>query len=494
MSKVNGIELVRADLLRQEALIGGEWCPAASGKTLEVLDPADDSQIGTCPDMGKTETRRAIEAANKAWPAWRALTGKQRGATLRRWHDLVSENSEDLAKILTLEQGKPLAESRGEIQYALSFIDWFADEAKRTYGDVIPPPQSDKRIFAIKQPVGVCAAITAWNFPSALVTRKAAPALAAGCPVVLKPAEKTPFSALALGVLAEEAGVPAGVLNVVTGMPREIGAELTENKLVRKITFTGSTRVGRLLMSQSASTIKKLSLELGGNAPFIVFDDAQIDAAGDSLIASKFRASGQTCVCANRVMVSERVHDDFVQAVAHRMKTLRVGGGFEDGVNQGPLVNQTAITKVDGLVKDAIAKGATLILGGERHSKGPNFYAPTLLTGVTAEMNIAHEEIFGPVVAISRFHSDEEAIQLANSTNAGLASYFFTRDVSRAWLLAEQLEYGMVGVNTGMISNEVAPFGGIKQSGIGREGSRYGIDEFLELKYICLGGLDAAQS
>ncbi len=477
------------ELFRQQNYIDGKWCNADDGAVLTVTNPLDASAVGTCPSLGSVEVRRAIAAAERSGETWSRKTGKERAEILRRWYDLVKENIHDLAMILTTEQGKPLAEAHGEILYAASYIEWFSEEAKRSYGDVIPQTQADKRLFVIRQPIGVCAAITSWNFPSALITRKVAPALAAGCTIVVRPPDETPYSALALAKLAARAGVPAGVFNVLTGDPVAIGKELTENPVVRKLTFTGSTGVGRLLMEQSAPTIKKLSLELGGNAPFIVFDDAELDAAVEGLIQSKFRNSGQTCVCANRVFVHEAVFDTYVDKLAEKVSRLKVGGGLEEDVDQGPLINSRAVEKVDRLVQDAVAHGAKVVVGGKRHALGGNFYEPTLLAGVTESMQLANEEIFGPVLAIARFSSEDEVLRLANDCEAGLAAYFYTESASRIWRVAEALEYGIVGANAGVVSSEVAPFGGVKQSGIGREGSKYGLDEFMELKYICQGGL-----
>lgn len=461
-------------LFRQQAYIDGQWQGAASGETFEVRNPATGGLVGTVPAMGAAETRQAIDAANAAWPAWRKKTAKERAAILRKWHDLMMEHADDLALILTTEQGKSLAEAKGEIGYAASFLEWFAEEGKRVYGDTIPTPASDKRIVVTKEPVGVCAAITPWNFPSAMITRKVGPALAAGCPIVVKPAEATPFSALAMAVLAERAGVPAGVFSVVTGNPKAIGGELTSNPVVRKLSFTGSTAVGRLLMAQCAPTVKKVSLELGGNAPFIVFDDADLDAAVQGAIASKYRNSGQTCVCTNRFYVHERVYDAFAQKLAAAVGQLKVGRGTEPGVTQGPLINEAAVLKVEAHIEDALAKGAHVAAGGKRHALGHGFFEPTVLTGVTPAMKVAKEETFGPVAPLFKFSSDEDVIRMANDTEFGLAAYFYSRDIGRVWRVAEALEYGMVGVNTGLISNEVAPFGGVKQSGLGREGSHYG--------------------
>jgi succinate-semialdehyde dehydrogenase/glutarate-semialdehyde dehydrogenase len=482
------MNLQNSQLLRQQAYIGGAWCDADNRATITVRNPFDASPLGTVPNLGQAETARAIAAADAALPAWRAKTGKERGAILRRWHALIEANSDDLALLLTLEQGKPLAEARGELNYALSFVEWFAEEAKRVYGDVLPHTRSDQRMLAIRQPVGVCAAIIAWNFPSALVTRKVSPALAAGCTVVLKPSELTPFTALALAWLGEQAGIPPGVLNVVIGDPAPIGTELTQNPTVRKLTFTGSTQTGRLLMQQSASNIKKLSLELGGNAPFIVFEDADLDEAVQGLVLSKFRNAGQTCVCANRVYVHASVVDAFNAKLLAEIRRMKVGGGLEDGVTQGPLIDQRAVDKVTRLVADATAHGATLLAGGKLRQAGTLLYEPTLLTGITDAMELAHEEIFGPVVGISTFDSEAAVLARANDSASGLAAYFYTANLERVWRMMEGLEYGIVGVNTGAASNEVGPFGGIKESGVGREGSKYGIEEFLEIKYVCLAG------
>ncbi|HEY2609061.1 MAG TPA: NAD-dependent succinate-semialdehyde dehydrogenase [Paraburkholderia sp.] len=476
-------------LLKTRAYIAGEWQGADHGATFEVTNPATGASIATVPLMGTAETRRAIEAANAAWPAWRALTAKQRATILRKWHDLMLDNADDLALILTTEQGKPLAEAKGEIQYAASFLEWFAEEGKRVNGDTIPTPASDKRIVVTKEPVGVCAAITPWNFPAAMITRKVGPALAAGCPIIVKPAEATPLSALALAVLAERAGVPRGVFNVVTGEPKAIGAELTGNPVVRKLSFTGSTPVGRLLMAQCAPTVKKVSLELGGNAPFIVFDDADLDAAVAGAIASKYRNSGQTCVCTNRFYVHDKVYDAFSEKLRVAVEQLKVGLGTEDGVTQGPLINEAAVLKVESHIEDALAQGARIVTGGRRHALGHGFFEPTVLAGVTPAMKVSRDETFGPLAALLRFSSDEEVIRLANDTEFGLASYFYSRDIGRVWRVAEALEYGMVGINTGLISNEVAPFGGVKQSGLGREGSHYGIDDYVVIKYLCMGGI-----
>jgi succinate-semialdehyde dehydrogenase/glutarate-semialdehyde dehydrogenase len=474
-------------LLRQQCYVDGRWVDADGGKTLAVTNPATGEVLGSVPNMGAAETRRAIEAANAAWPAWRSRTAKERSAILRKWADLMMANQEDLAIIMTAEQGKPLTESRGEIAYAASFIEWFAEEARRVYGDTIPGHQPDKRIVVIKQPVGVCAAITPWNFPSAMITRKAGPALAVGCTMISKPASATPFSALALAELAERAGVPKGVFSVVTGASGPIGGEMTSNPLVRKVTFTGSTETGKLLIAQAAKTVKKVSMELGGNAPFIVFDDADLDAAADGAIASKYRNAGQTCVCANRIFVQDKVYEAFAGKLAERVAKFKVGNGMEPGVVIGPLIDEAAVKKVEEHVSDALAKGAKAVMGGKRHALGGFFFEPTILTNVTPAMKVTKEETFGPVAPLFRFKTEEEAIRLANDTEFGLASYFYARDLGRVWRVSEALEYGMVGVNTGLISTTEAPFGGVKESGLGREGSKYGIDEYLELKYLCMG-------
>jgi succinate-semialdehyde dehydrogenase/glutarate-semialdehyde dehydrogenase len=488
--KIVSLRLKNPALFRQQCYINAEWVNADTQAAFTVANPADGSHLGTVPNMGAAETRRAIEAAHAAWPAWRAKTAKQRAVILRRWFELIMANQQDLAILMTAEQGKPLAEAKGEIAYAASFIEWFAEEGKRLYGETIPQQQSDKRLLVVKEPVGVCAAITPWNFPAAMITRKVGPALAAGCVVVLKPAEQTPYSALALAVLAEEAGIPKGALNVVTGDAPAIGGELTANPLVRKLTFTGSTEVGKLLMRQCADTVKKISLELGGNAPFIVFDDADLDAAVEGAMASKYRNTGQTCVCANRILVQDSVYDAFAARLAAKVKDLKVGDGMEDGVNQGPLIDAQALKKVESHIADALAKGAKVVLGGKRHALGGTFFEPTVLKDVTTDMLLAHEETFGPVAPLFRFKTEQDAVRIANDTQYGLAGYFYSRDVGRIWRVAEALECGMVGVNTGIISNEVTPFGGVKQSGIGREGSKYGIEEFVQVKYICLGGID----
>ena len=482
-------ELKDMRLFRQQCYIDGQWADADSGETLEVTNPADGSVIGTVPKMGAAETRRAIEAAERAWPAWAAKTAKERATVLRKWFDLMMENQEDLARLMTLEQGKPLAEAKGEIAYGASFIEWFAEEGKRIYGDTIPPHQADKRIVVIKQPIGVTAAITPWNFPNAMITRKAGPALAAGCPMVVKPATATPYSALALCELGERAGIPAGILSVITGSSGAIGGEMTGNPIVRKLTFTGSTEVGKILMEQCAATVKKTSMELGGNAPFLVFDDADLDAAVEGAMMSKFRNTGQTCVCANRILVQEGVYDAFAAKLAQKVKAMQVGPGLQEGVSVGPLIDVQALEKVEEHVTDAVSKGAQVVAGGQRHSLGGTFYEPTVLTGVTTKMKVTYEETFGPVAPLFRFKTDEEGIAMANDTVFGLAAYFYARDLGRVWRVSEGLETGIVGVNTGIISTEVAPFGGVKESGIGREGSKYGIDEFLEVKYVCMGGI-----
>jgi succinate-semialdehyde dehydrogenase/glutarate-semialdehyde dehydrogenase len=476
-------------LLRQQAYVNGAWCNADNGETIPVTNPATGVTLGTVPNMGATETRRAIEGANGAFKAWRKLLAKERSAILRKWHELMLANVDDLAAIMTAEQGKSLTESRGEIAYAASFLEWFAEEGKRIYGETIPTPTAGRRILVTKEPIGVCAAITPWNFPAAMITRKVGPAMAAGCPMVLKPATQTPFSALALAELAHRAGVPAGVFSVVTGKASAIGGEMTSNHIVRKITFTGSTQIGQLLMRQSADTVKKLSLELGGNAPFIVFDDADLDAAVEGALASKYRNSGQTCVCANRLYVQDKVYDAFVAKLSAAVQKLQIGDGSVAGVNQGPLIDMNAVEKVEEHIADAVEKGAKIVLGGKRHALGHSFFEPTILSGVTQAMKVAREETFGPLAPIFRFHTDDEVIAMSNDTEFGLASYFYSRDIGRIWNVAEQLEYGMVGINTGIISNEVAPFGGVKQSGLGREGSKYGIDDYLTVKYWCLSGM-----
>ncbi|MDP3036701.1 MAG: NAD-dependent succinate-semialdehyde dehydrogenase [Rhodocyclaceae bacterium] len=484
------MQLRDPQLLRHQAFIAGAWTAADSGATVAVTNPATGTTLASVPDMGATETRRAIDAANAAWPAWRALTAKQRGAILRNWHDLIVANADDLALLMTSEQGKPLAEARGEALYAATFVEWFAEEGKRVYGEVIPQTIASQRLIVLKQPIGVAAAITPWNFPAAMITRKVAPALAAGCPVVVKPAEQTPLTALALAALAERAGFPSGVFNMVTGSAASaplIGGELTGNPSVRKLSFTGSTEVGRLLMAQCAPTLKKLSLELGGNAPFIVFDDADVDAAVAGAMASKYRNAGQTCVCANRLLVQAGIYESFAQKLAAQVAALKVGVGTAAGVTQGPLIDAQALAKVEAHIADAVAQGARVLVGGKRHAQGGTFFEPTVLADALPSMLCAREETFGPVAPLFKFHDEAEAVALANATEFGLASYFYARDLSRVWRVAEALEYGMVGVNVGLIANEVAPFGGVKQSGLGREGSRHGIEEYLEIKYVCLG-------
>lgn len=477
------------EFLKQQCYVNGEWIDADDRATFEVTNPADGSVLGTVPRLGADETRRAIDAAAAAMPTWRALTGKERAAILRRWHDLMIEHADDLALLMTLEQGKPITESRGEIVYAASFIEWFAEEAKRVYGDVIPGHQPDKRIIVLKEPVGVVAAITPWNFPAAMITRKAGPALAAGCTFVIKPASATPFSALALAVLAGQAGIPPGVFNVVTGSAAAIGGELTANPTVRKITFTGSTEIGKQLLAEAAATVKKVSMELGGNAPFIVFDDADLDAAVEGAMQSKYRNSGQTCVCTNRIYVQADIYDAFVEQLSAAVAELKVGPGTEEGVQQGPLIDLAAVEKVEEHIADALEKGARVVTGGKRHALGGSFFEPTVVADATPDMLAAREETFGPLAPVFKFDTDEEAIRLANATEFGLAAYVYGRDINRVWRAAEGIESGMIGINTGLISTEVAPFGGVKQSGIGREGSKYGIEEFLETKYLCFGGI-----
>ena len=473
----------------EKAYINGKWVDADSKATISVTNPATGETLGTVPKMGVAETRRAIEDANKALPAWRAKTAKERAKVLRNWFDLIMKNQEALAQLMTAEQGKPLVESRGEIAYAASFIEWFGEEAKRVYGETIPPHGPDKRLVVIKQPIGVCAAITPWNFPAAMITRKVGPALAAGCTIVLKPASQTPFSALALCHLAEEAGVPAGVFSCVTGSANEIGGELSSNPIVKKLSFTGSTEIGKLLMAQCATTVKKTSMELGGNAPFIVFDDADLDEAVKGAIISKYRNAGQTCVCANRIMVQDTVYDAFVEKLAKAVSTLKVGNGVEDGTIIGPLIDDKALAKVEEHVNDAISKGGKLVIGGKRHSLGKSFYEPTVVSGATKDMLAFKEETFGPLAPVFKFSSEAEAIEMANDTEFGLAAYFYGQNISRIWHVAEALEYGMVGINEGLISTEVAPFGGVKESGLGREGSKHGIEDYLEIKYLCMGGI-----
>ena len=484
------IALKDPSLLRQQCYVDGKWIDADDGGSMPVVDPATGLPVGTAPVMHAAETRRAIDAANRALPAWRSKTARERSAILRKWQDLMLANVEDLALILTTEQGKPLSEAKGEVTIGAAYVEWFAEEAKRVYGDVIPTIANDRRLVVVKEAVGVCAAITPWNFPCSMITRKVSPALAAGCTVVIKPAEATPYSAFALAELAQRAGFPPGVLNVITGDAPSIGSEMCANPTVRKVSFTGSTEVGRLLMKQVAPTIKKISLELGGNAPFIVFDDADLDAAAEGAIISKYRNAGQTCVCANRFFVHDKVYDAFTAKLVARVEALKVGPGTDSGVTQGPLINAEAVDKVDAHLGNAKAHGAKVATGGKRHALGGTFYEPTVLTGVTPDMQIFREETFGPVAPLIRFKDDAEVVELANRTEFGLASYFYSRDIGRIWRVAEALEYGMVGVNTGLITTEVAPFGGMKQSGLGREGAKYGIDEFIEVKYICFGGVD----
>jgi succinate-semialdehyde dehydrogenase/glutarate-semialdehyde dehydrogenase len=484
------LNLRDAKLFRQQCYIDGAWQASATGRTFEVNNPADGSILGTVPELSAEETRKAITAAEAAFREWSRKTAKERASVLRAWLDLIREHTEDLAALLTTEQGKPLAESVGEIGMGCGMLEWFLEEGKRIYGDIIPTPANDRRIVVIKQPIGVVASITPWNFPHGMIMRKCSPALAAGCAVVIKPASMTPYSALALAELADRAGIPKGVLNVVTGAASEVGGELTSNPTVRKLSFTGSTEIGKVLMRQCADTVKKLSLELGGNAPFLVFDDADLDQAVDGVIASKFRNSGQTCVCANRVFAQDSVYDEFLSRFAQAASALKVGPGLDRNNNQGPLINADGVEKVERLVKDAVERGARVVLGGKRHELGGTFYEPTLLADVTMEMDVAREEIFGPVAPVIRFKTEDEAIRLANDTEYGLAAYFYARDMGRVWRVAEGLESGVVGINVGVSASEVAPFGGWKESGIGREGSKYGIDEFVEIKYLCLGGVD----
>ena len=483
----NLVPLQDAKLFRQACYIDGAWIDRAAGGSIDVDNPATGEIIGSVPRLGRAETRNAIDAAARAFPAWRKKTAKERAAVMRRWFDLMLANQDDLARLMTIEQGKPITESSGEVLYAAGFLEWFGEEAKRIYGDTIPGHQPDKRIIVIKEPVGVVACITPWNFPLAMITRKAGPAIASGCTVVLKPASQTPFSALALAELAERAGVPKGVFNVITGSAGEIGGELTSNPIVRKLSFTGSTEVGKVLMAQCATTVKKLSLELGGNAPFIVFDDADLDAAVEGAMQSKYRNTGQTCVCANRLLVQSSVHDAFAAKLAAAVARLSPAPGLDAGATQGPLIDDKGVEKVESHIAEAKAKGAKVLIGGKRHARGGRFFEPTVLTDVTAAMAVAREETFGPVAPLFRFETEADAIALANATEFGLAAYFYGRDIGRIWRVAEALEYGIVGINTGLISTEVAPFGGVKESGLGREGSKYGIEEFLEIKYLCLG-------
>jgi len=483
------MQLEDLSLFRQQCYINGEWVDADSGETQAVSNPATGEQLGTVPKMGAAETRRAIEAADAAWGAWRSKLAKERAAILRKWFNLMLENADDLAVLMTAEQGKPLAEAKGEIGYAASFIEWFAEEGKRIYGDTIPQHAPDKRIIVIKEPIGVVAAITPWNFPSAMITRKAGPALAAGCPFVIKPASDTPYSALALAELADRAGIPKGVFSVVTGASGAIGGEMTSNPTVRKLTFTGSTEIGKILMKQCADTVKKTSMELGGNAPFIVFDDADLDSAVQGAMASKYRNTGQTCVCANRLYVQDTVYDEFAAKLAGAVKAMVVGDGLQGETQQGPLINTAAVEKVEEHIEDGLAGGAKIVIGGKRHALGGTFFEPTILADVTQDMKVAREETFGPLAPLFRFKNEAEVIKKANDTEFGLAAYFYSRDIGRIWRTAEAVEYGIVGINTGIISTEVAPFGGMKESGTGREGSKYGIEEFLEVKYLCMGDI-----
>lgn len=481
------MQLNDGELLREACFINGDWVEADDRSTRDIINPANGELLATVPNMGSAETKRAIETAQAAFVSWREKTAAERAGVLRRWYELMLEHKKDLATIMTLEQGKPLAESLGEISYGASFIEWFAEEAKRVYGDTIPSHQADKRILVIKQPVGVCAAITPWNFPNAMITRKAGAALAAGCTMVVKPAGNTPLSALALGELANRAGMPHGVLNIVTGSASAIGDELTANPIVRKLSFTGSTEVGRLLLAKCSDTVKKVSMELGGNAPFIVFDDADIDAAVEGAIQSKYRNTGQTCVCANRFLVQDGVYDEFAEKLSIAVGEMKVGDGMDEGVTQGPLINEEAVQKVEEHISDAVSKGARVMVGGERHELGGSFFQPTLMVDVSTEMMLAHEETFGPVAPLFRFETEEQAIEMANDTEFGLAAYFYSQNLGRVWRVSEHLEYGMVGINSGIISTAIAPFGGVKQSGMGREGSKYGLDEYVEIKYLCMG-------
>ncbi|GLR12648.1 NADP-dependent succinate-semialdehyde dehydrogenase [Chitinimonas viridis] len=483
------LNLKDPSLLKQQCYIDGQWLDADSGEKIAVNNPATGEIIAHVPKMGTAETRRAIEAAERAWPAWKAKSAKERSTLLRKLYELMLANQDDLAVILTTEQGKPLAEAKGEIAYAASFFEWFAEEAKRVYGETIPSPWADKRLLAIKQPIGVTAAVTPWNFPSAMITRKAGPALAAGCPMVIKPATQTPLSALAMAELAHRAGIPAGVFSVLTGSAKEIGGEMTASPIVRKLSFTGSTEIGRELMAACAPTIKKVSLELGGNAPFIVFDDADLDAAVEGAIASKYRNAGQTCVCANRLYVQAGVYEAFAEKLAAAVAKLKVGNGLEAGVTQGPMIDMKAVEKVEEHIADALAKGGKLVAGGKRHALGQSFFEPTIVSHVTADMKVAREETFGPLAPLFKFETEQEVIERANDTEFGLAAYFYSRDLGRVFRVAEALEYGMVGANAGLISTEVAPFGGVKQSGLGREGSRHGMEDYLEVKYLCLAGI-----
>lgn len=484
------MQLNELALFRQQAFVAGKWCDADHQQTSEILNPATLEVIGTVPNMGKAEAERAIEAAKEAWPLWKNKTAKDRSIILKKWFDLIISNADDLAFILTSEQGKPLAEAKGEILYAASFIEWFAEEAKRVYGDIIPSPYPDARIVVNKQPIGVVAAITPWNFPAAMITRKVAPALAAGCPCIVKPAPETPFTALALVDLALQAGVPAEIFSVITGDAVRIGDAIFESDVVRKFTFTGSTPVGKMLLERSAKTLKKVSLELGGNAPFIVFDDADLDAAIEGALIAKFRNAGQTCVCVNRFLVQVGIYEKFIAALSQKIQNFNIGNGLEAGYDIGPLINANAVKKVEAHIQDALDKNGRLVVGGKKHKAGELFFEPTLIADVTADMDVATQETFGPLAAVFKFENEQQAVEMANATEFGLAAYCYTKDLGRAWRMSEQLEYGMVGINKGLISNEVAPFGGIKQSGLGREGSKYGIEDYLEIKYTLFGGLN----
>ena len=484
------MDISKLSLFRDKCYIDGQWVDALNKETISVNNPATLDSLGTVPKCGKQETTNAINAANQAWPKWKSISARERSNILRKWFDLIIENKEQLAQIMTVEQGKPINESRGEVLYGASFIEWFAEEAKRVYGDTIPDPLTDRRIIVIKQPVGVVASITPWNFPNAMITRKCAPALAVGCPVVIKPASQTPYSALALAALAEQAGFPKGVLNVITGKASEIGDELATNSIVRKLSFTGSTEIGKVLLQKCAGTVKKVSMELGGHAPFIVFDDANIDDAVAGAMQSKFRNTGQTCVCANRVYVQEGVYEEFCKKFVEAVSKLKVGNGLDEEVGSGPLIDESSLKKVEEHVADAVQTGAKVAIGGAKHQLGMNFYLPTILTDVTTKAKITSEETFGPVAPVYKFKDEQEVIELANNSPYGLASYFYSRDIGRIWRVAEALEYGMVGVNTGLTSKAEAPFGGIKESGLGREGSKYGVDDFIEIKYINMAGLD----
>ncbi|MDC4264297.1 NAD-dependent succinate-semialdehyde dehydrogenase [Acinetobacter baumannii] len=484
------MQLNELALFRQQAFIAGKWCDADHQQTSKILNPATLEIIGTVPNMGKAEAERAIEAAKEAWPLWKNKTAKDRSIILKKWFDLIISNADELAFILTSEQGKPLAEAKGEILYAASFIEWFAEEAKRVYGDIIPSPYPDARIVVNKQPIGVVAAITPWNFPAAMITRKVAPALAAGCPCIVKPAPETPFTALALVDLAVQAGVPAEIFSVITGDAAHIGDAIFESDIVRKFTFTGSTPVGKMLLERSAKTLKKVSLELGGNAPFIVFDDADLDAAIEGALIAKFRNAGQTCVCVNRFLVQAGIYEKFIAALSQKIQNFNIGNGLEAGHDIGPLINANAVKKVEAHIQDALDKNGRLVVGGKKHKAGELFFEPTLIADVTADMDVATQETFGPLAAVFKFETEQQAVEMANATEFGLAAYCYTKDLGRAWRMSEQLEYGMVGINKGLISNEVAPFGGIKQSGLGREGSKYGIEDYLEIKYTLFGGLN----